>query len=104
MLLPENPNAFARSPLDRAGHRRRDAAWLQAALEAPETRLIPFFEHRPFVIEEGGEARPGWLGGHARASVAPASAPELFLGVDAQGAAHFAVHACDPAPLADLGR
>lgn len=104
MLLPPNPNAFARSPLDRAGHRRRDGAWLAAALEAPQTRLLPFFAHRPFVTEAGGVVEVGWLGGHARASLAPAEAPVLFLGVDAQGAAHFAIEIFDDAPLKDIGR
>ncbi|OQW57480.1 MAG: hypothetical protein A4S17_04535 [Proteobacteria bacterium HN_bin10] len=104
MLLPHNPNAFTRSPLDRAGHRRRDAAWLAAALEAPETRLLPFHQHRPFVIEEGDVLAPGWLNGQARARIAPADAPLLFLGVDAEGAAHFAIAVPDAAPLGDLGR
>lgn len=104
MLEPANPNAFARSPLDRAGHHRRDKAWLSAALEAPETKLLPFFQHRPFVTEEGGVVAPGWLSAHARASIAPRDALTLFLGVDASGAAHFAVRIEDDAPLADLGR
>jgi NAD+ diphosphatase len=104
MLLPLNPNAFTRGPLDRAGHRRRDAAWLAAALDAPETRIIPFFQHRPFVVENERTTSLGWLGAHARAAVAAADAPTLFLGVDAEGAAHFAVSIGDAAPLADLGR
>ena len=33
VLLPENPNAFTRSPLDRAGHLRCDEGWLALALE-----------------------------------------------------------------------
>jgi NAD+ diphosphatase len=104
MLLPRNPNAFTRSPLDRAGHHRRDAAWLAAAMEAPQTRLIPFFEQRPFVTEEGGRVGAGWLGGHARKSVAPADALTLFLGLDSENTAHFAVNVPDQAALADIGR
>ena len=34
MLKPDNPNAFTRSPLDRAGLKRRDTAWLESALNA----------------------------------------------------------------------
>jgi NAD+ diphosphatase len=104
MLLPRNPNAFTRSPLDRAAHRRRDAAWIAAALETEEARLIPLWQHRPFVTEADGEVALGWLGAHARARIAPQDAPTLFLGVDAQSAPHFAVHVPDAAPLADLGR
>jgi NAD+ diphosphatase len=104
MLLPPNPNAFARSPLDRAAHHRRDAAWLAAALEAPATRLAPFYQLRPFVTEEGGVVGVGWLGAHARAQIAPADAPLLFLGLDGDGAAYFAVQINDDAPLADIGR
>lgn len=104
MLRPANPNAFTRSPLDRAGHRRRDAAWLAAAMQAPETKLIPFWEHKPFVTEVSGQLSVGWLGAHARTHIAPAEAPTLFLGVDPQGAAHFAIQIPDAAPLADVGR
>lgn len=104
MLLPHNPNAFTRSPLDRAGHHRRDQAWLDAALDAETTRLAPFCENRPFVIEEGGRLNVGWLAAHARRGIAPADARLLFLGVNAEGAAHFAIDVPDPAPLADLGR
>lgn len=104
MLLPHNPNAFSRSPLDRAGHHRTDAAWLAAALEAPSTKLVPFHKLRPFVIDEGGATCVGWLGGHARAGIAPTDAQLLFLGLDAEGAAHFALDIPDDAPLRELGR
>ena len=104
MLLPHNPNAFTRSPLDRAGHRRNDADWLARALEASDTRLIPFHKNRPFVIEEGGTVALGWLGAHARAGIAPADATLLFLGLDASGVAHFAIDIPDAAPLESIGR
>ncbi len=104
MLLPQNPNAFTRSPLDRAAHLRRDADWLTSALAAPQTRLIPFFEHRLFVIETEGRAEAGWLGAHARAGIALPDAPLLFLGLDCERAAHFALEIADQAPLRELGR
>lgn len=103
MLQPPNPNAFTRSPLDRAGHRRRDVGWLEAALGSGDAKIVPFFQHRPFVIVEGDATSPGWLGAHARAPIAPADALTLFLGVDADGAAHFAVNVTDEAALAGLG-
>jgi len=104
MLKPHNPNAFARSPLDRAAHHRRDGAWLSEALKAETTRLIPFFERRPFVTEEGGELSAGWLGAHALTRIAAPDAPLIFLGLDAEAAAHFAVDIGDAALLADIGR
>lgn len=104
MLFPPNPNAFTRSPLDRAAHHRRDAAWLKQALDAPETVLIPFHQARPFVTEEGDRVSAGWLGAHARTRIADDAAMLLFLGLDAQHAAHFALDVADPAPLAELGR
>lgn len=104
MLTPENPNAFTRSPLDRAGHHRRDRAWLDAALQAATTLLIPFHKQRPLVVEENGVVSPGWLGAHARAGIARADATLLFLGLDARGAAHFAIDVDDEAKLEGLGR
>ena len=104
MLLPHNPNAFTRSPLDRAGHHRRDKTWLEAALAAPETQLVPFHRHQPFVMDDGGVVAPGWLNGAARSRIAPPDATVLFLGVDPKGAAHFALDIPDPAPLGELGR
>lgn len=98
------PNAFANSPLDRAGHHRRDAAWLANALAAENAKLLALHRGQVFVVEEGGAAAIGWLGGHARAGIAPAEAVMLFLGVDAQGAPHFAVNMPDPAPLEAIGR
>ncbi len=104
MLLPHNPNAFARSPLDRAGHRRTDVAWLTVALEAPETKLVPFHTLRPFVTEERDMVSVGWLAPHARNSIASRDAPLLFLGVDTQGVAHFALEVSDDALIGDIGR
>jgi NAD+ diphosphatase len=97
-------NVFANSPLDRAGHHRGDPAWLAQALAAEHARLLPFHAMQPFVIEEGGAPALGWLGGHARAAIAPADAVTLFLGMDAQGAAHFAVNLPDIGPLEGVGR
>jgi NAD+ diphosphatase len=104
MLLPHNPNAFARSPLDRAGHHRRDSAWLKEALAADTTKIAPFFQHRPFVVEAGGALEVGWLGPQALTRIAARDAPALFLGLDQQGAAYFAVVVNDAETLRDLGR
>ena len=102
-MLP-NPNAFAHSPLDRAGHRRRDVAWLEAALAAANAKLIPFLERRPLIIDDANGVCAGWLAGDIRARIAPANAPFVFLGVDPGAAPHFAIEISDAAPLEGLGR
>lgn len=104
MLLPANPNALTRSPLDRAAHFRRDGQWLAGALAAPHATLIPFHRLRSLVIERDGALAAGWLGGHARASLAHADAPVLFLGLDRERTPHFAIEVDDTAPLDGLGR
>jgi NAD+ diphosphatase len=103
-LSPANPNTFANSPLDRAGHRRRDEAWLSAAIENSRTRIAVFHKSQPFVTEEGGRRTCGWLAPQARSAM-PGSVM-LFLGVDAAGDPHFAMEAADDAepPFADIGR
>lgn len=104
MLLSTNPNAFTRYPLDRAAHHRRDGDWLARAWDAPTTKLIPFHKHRPFVTEVSGTVELGWLGAHARGNIAADDALTLFLGLNGEGAAHFAVEIKDAARLEGLGR
>ncbi len=87
MLLP-NPNMFARSPLDRAAHLRRDEAWLATARNAPEARFAVFHTLRPLLH---GDAI-GWL---ASGDV-PASSSAIFLGLE-DGAPRFAVEVADEA-------
>jgi NAD+ diphosphatase len=102
-LSPRNPNTFANSPLDRAAHRRRDQAWIEAALNSPDVRIAAFRKFQPFVTDEEGKRMCRWLSAQARASAV--SSP-LFLGVDAAGAPHFAIEVADEMepPFADLGR
>lgn len=104
VLLPPNPNAFTRSPLDRAAHHRRDAAWLAEALAAPSTLILPYCEFRPLVIEVGEKIAPGWLDPETCGLGAPRDATTLFLGLDAQNAAHFAIDVPDPSSFDELGR
>ncbi|MET0182454.1 MAG: NAD(+) diphosphatase [Caulobacterales bacterium] len=100
-----NPNYFANYPLDRSALKRRDEAWLASALESEAARLAVFHHQRPFLMDEG--ASVGWLGGNALSLVGP-EARALFLGVDIDGAPHFAVEAphnfdTERFPLADMG-
>jgi NAD+ diphosphatase len=97
-----NPNAFANFPLDKAGHHRRDKAWLAEALASEAARLALFQAAQPFCDETGVV----WLSGAARDTLCGASAPTLFLGVDADGAPHFAAAFpgnLEESPIAGLG-
>jgi len=102
-MLPENPNAFTRSPLDRAGHRRKDEAWLQSTLASDQTLLIAFSQRRPFLYEEGSGLFVRWLAGHVWRELGDPEQPLIFLGMNRDEAAVFACEIADPAQLADLG-
>ena len=70
MPSSEPPITFAGDPLDRAGERRGDAAWVAGRLAEPDALLLPLHDGRPLV-----EATPG---GGMRLGYAPASlAPPL---------------------------
>jgi NAD+ diphosphatase len=103
MLLPHNPNAFTRSPLDRASHRRKDDAWLKAAIAGDQSQLLAFNKGRPFFHESGGGLHIRWLAPHVYAQLGDKELPLLFLGVDGNEAAHFACEIADPSALGDLG-
>jgi NAD+ diphosphatase len=103
MLLPPNPNAFTRSPLDRAGHRRKDEAWLNAALASDQTLVIAFNKRRPFFYESGERLFVRWLAGHAWKQLGDREQPLIFLGVDSNESAYFACEIADPEALGDLG-
>lgn len=97
----DNPNAFANFPLDKAGHRRRDAAWLAEALAGDAAQLVLFQRMQPFCDEAGVV----WLGGHAHA-LCSREAPTVFLGVDREGRPYFAAEFggdLEDSPLAGLG-
>jgi NAD+ diphosphatase len=103
LLLPPNPNAFTRSPLDRAGHRRKDEAWLKQAMASEQTLLLAFHEGRPFLHESGPGLFIRWLAPHVHQELGVREQPLIFLGVDSNHAAHFASEIADPDALAGLG-
>jgi NAD+ diphosphatase len=74
---------FSGNPLDRAADKREDRAWLEERLRDPRTRVYVLNEGKPLVRD-------------ARlVSVADAHSPSLFLGVDADGVAAFAIESND---------
>ncbi|MGH6717952.1 MAG: NAD(+) diphosphatase [Alphaproteobacteria bacterium] len=82
-------NVFAGSPLDRAGHRRADPAWLAARLTDPASRFVPVWRARNLVTV-GDPAAAVRLDGAAAAVLIADGASAVFLGLDG-GAAHFAL-------------
>jgi NAD+ diphosphatase len=103
VLLPHNPNAFTRSPLDRAGHHRKDEAWLKAAMASDRSSLLVTNKGRPFLYEEGGGLSVRWLAPQVYEQLGDRALPLIFLGVDANDAPHFACEIADPTALGDLG-
>ena len=100
-------NLFTSSPLDRAEDRRRDADWLAARLEAPNTRYTLVWQLRHLVTSQA-LVRPVYLTPqelHAHIGDVPSP---IFLGLD-DDRAYFSVDL--PAPpdalpesLAQLGQ
>ncbi|MBL8547581.1 MAG: NAD(+) diphosphatase [Hyphomonadaceae bacterium] len=103
MLLPQNPNAFTRSPLDRAGLRRKDEGWLKAAMAHENAGLLVFSKGRPLFQEVAGGLDVLWLSTHVHAQLGDKEQPLIFLGLDENDAPHFACEVADAAPLGELG-
>lgn len=103
-LLPHNPNAFTRSPLDRAGHLRKDDAWLKAAMDDnTQTLLVVFNKGRPFLFQSGDGLLVRWMANHVYAELGDKELPLIFLGVDRTGSNYFACGIADPAALEGMG-
>src|SRR5579875_3360905 len=109
MPLHAHLNTFAANPLDRAAERRRDGQWLEARLGAAETRLLAFWNGAPLVTDaEAGAPRLATLEPRFAAELGRGFDRLLFLGVDTDGQAVFALDLEGPAdpsegPLAGRG-
>lgn len=103
MLLPPNPNAFTRSPLDRAGHLRKDEVWLNAGLDSEQALLLAFHNRRPFLHESGSGLAVRWLGGHVWQRLGDKTQPLIFMGLDESRAPVFACEIAEPDMLGELG-
>ena len=99
--MRRQPNVYA-GGLDRAAHRRNDAAWLAAELERADTRFVPVWQSRNLVLDADGMAPRAVL--IERAQFVP-DGDVVLLGLGGEHA-YFAVDlshrdeplACLPAP------
>ena len=88
-ILASRPNVYSGSLLDRAGHRRDDAAWIEAALAAPETLFTPLWRSRSLMRgAAGGAPEAVYLSGEAartlRMSGGPQGATWALLGLQGE--------------------
>jgi len=77
--MPKEPNYYAAGGYDRAGHRRKDEAWLAARLDHPTSRIVPVWRTQNLVIaaQDGTPPRAAFL----RREQIPGDADnEVFLG------------------------
>ena len=82
------PNFYAASGLDRAGHRRKDPAWLAQRLEDASSRFLPVWRSNNLIVTAaGGSPRGAFL---ARREIADALGETVLLGV-IEECAYFAV-------------
>jgi len=98
IITPGRPNPYTGSPLDRIGHRRNDAAWLDAALADPQTRFVPIWRSKNFL----GAAADGTPQAIFPAGLPVAGHDWALLGEAPAGHAVFALDlsaADDPAAL-----
>lgn len=100
---------FSGNPLDRAGEKRADAAWLAERLADSASLILPVWRLQPFMLAgQGGKLEAGFLRPGLCESLAGEDAVCVFLGLE-DGHAMFALDisaAEDPAnagPLAGLG-
>ncbi len=87
---PFEDNVFAGSPLDRAGHVRRDAEWVKARFEDPGARFLPLWHLKTLTIEDGN-AGLAWLPRGEITDDLQNGAQTVLLGLDQAHGPRFAV-------------
>lgn len=97
----DNPMIFANNPLDRAGHKRGQAAWTEAQRLSPDALFVPFWHLNPLIFpplpsEAGRDV--GWLPAGAFGPLLASNPIIIFLGLNRRNKPLFAV---DVSQLAD---
>lgn len=99
MPLSAHQNTFAGNPLDRVSERRREPEWLADQLEREGTTVLALWNGSPLVVEADGATRLGRLAPGLGVELAHGDERLLFLGLDEERRAVFAVDlegAADP--------
>ena len=80
--------AFSGNPLDRAGEKRSDAAWLAAQRADPNSRVLPLWKLQPLLLgpeDATKETQLGFIEGELASGLGACDAVEVFLGFDRGG-------------------
>jgi NAD+ diphosphatase len=92
MPLTAFHNTYAGNPLDRAGERRSDAAWIAARLANPGSQAVAFWNGQPLAeTKAGGAAALRFISGALAKELASGDEGLLFLGLRPDDVAVFAV-------------
>lgn len=94
------PNIFAGGPFDRLAERRKDAAWLEAALTSDRARFLVAWDHLSPTVWRDEQPAAAWLDAEAVAAWR-AGAREVVLLGEAEGKALFGL-ILDAPPTAEL--
>lgn len=100
---------FSGNPLDRAGEKRSDAAWIGERLGDPNSLILPLWQLKPLMTGTDAALEAGFLRPGVCESLAARDAVSVFLGLEGAHAC-FALDisaAADPqneGPLAGLGQ
>ena len=86
IITPSRPNPYTGSPLDRASHRRKDAAWIADALAGPATRFVPVWRGQNLLRPSPNGLPEAAFPQHLR----PGEHPWAFLG-QSDAKAYFAL-------------
>ena len=99
----KRPNYYDQSGLDRMSERRADAEWIERLLASADTRILPVWRARNFVVS-GETPQAAHLAAEAAAALVDSDGHLVFLGLK-DGIAHFSVdlsHIEDPAEVPAL--
>ncbi len=82
LILASRPNVYSSSPLDRAGLRREDQAWIAERLDDPDSLFVPVWRSRNLVhgLDEGAPEAV-YISGEAATALRMAGGPWVFLGL-----------------------
>jgi len=105
VILVSRPNVYTGSPLDRAGERRDNPAWIEARLADPTTLFVPVWRSRSLLRDQDSKLHAVYLTGTDAAAPRALNGPWAFLGLHS-GTALFALDLStieDPTPLVPEG-